>query len=157
LQYYLAGFAEKRLEELNALLHTLKASLLRHGKASCPQLSQAIEERLSDGKAMEKILLSGHDVHPSTYAVLVDVLAEYPHIKNVSLWGVPIGDVGLKCMTQTLVAGAGSWYKGSRLLSLEMVALSHTRQACRCVVITHLTEYHPVTRFVEILRFATYL
>jgi hypothetical protein len=115
-------------------VHILKASSVRHGKVSCTQLTQAVEDRLVEGKNLEKILISGHDVHPSTFAVLADVLAIYPHIKNVAVWGAPVGDIGLKCLTQALVAAAGSWYKGSRLLSLELTATNCTNKPLRCLL-----------------------
>lgn len=108
--------------QLKALTAIYKALCVLHEVPAYPRLLADITSHVEDGKALDRLLFCDPCIGAGASRVCASMLQAYPHVNTLCFWACSVHDEGLTAMADLLRAGADPWYKGSRLLALEITA-----------------------------------
>ena len=112
----------ERIAQLKAAQALYKALCRKYQITAYPQLVTEIAARCEDGKVLEKLVLSSPEVGPQHAQACLDLIGAYCGTRNVCFWGCSIGDDGLVAIANHLRACVDKWFRGSKLLAVELTS-----------------------------------
>ncbi|KAG2454956.1 hypothetical protein HYH02_000783 [Chlamydomonas schloesseri] len=112
----------KAASELTAFLNMYKAACKRYAVLVDKALTEEVEAKLLDMKALEKVSLRGPQHTSGSICAVLDAMAGYAAVKNFACWGCNLGDEGLYALSQLLRgASTGRTWVGSKPRLVEVV------------------------------------